>query len=157
YLAWNLANLNRLSDVEVVIVDWDSQIPLHQVLPLTQAAAKITRFIIVPPAVVRSFGFDSTFPSPFITNIGLRPAKGRFIVNVEADTCFAPSALNCLFAILEGKISMGIAPDQAYCVFSRRQVPVARCARKPTVMELDRYLAHARMLIPVDAMTPGVS
>jgi hypothetical protein len=157
YLARNLQRLGRLDDVEVIIVDWDSEVPLHQVMPLTQAAAKITRFIIVPPEVAHSFAFDSTFPSPFVTNIGLRRARGEFIVNIEADTCFVPSSVAALFDILEGRILLGSLVQEAYCVFSRRQVPVSRSLRKPTVEELDQYLSRARVLLPMDPMFPGMS
>jgi hypothetical protein len=155
YLAWNLQELGRLEDVEVVLADWDSAVPMHQALPLTAAAAKITRFVVIPPVVAASFHFDSTFPSPFITNIGLRRATGEYIVNIEADTCFTRSSLATLFQILEGKLPLEVPLDQAYCLFSRRQVPVERSARRPTVKELDLYLARTRCLLPMDPLCKG--
>ncbi|MEJ2038014.1 MAG: hypothetical protein P8X55_03665, partial [Desulfosarcinaceae bacterium] len=48
FIADSLKQIGRMNDVEVVVCDWGSQTPLHQVLPLTPQAAEITRFVIVP-------------------------------------------------------------------------------------------------------------
>ena len=48
FIALQLDLLNRLDDVEVVVVDWGSETPLHDDLQLTGEGEKITRYILVP-------------------------------------------------------------------------------------------------------------
>src|ERR1700730_10004235 len=49
YVARNVEELGRENDVEVLVADWGSEVPLRDVLELSPAAARITSFIVIPP------------------------------------------------------------------------------------------------------------
>ena len=53
YLAQNVQESGREEDVEVVVADWGSEIPLHTVLQLSPVAARMVSFVAVPPALAR--------------------------------------------------------------------------------------------------------
>jgi predicted O-methyltransferase YrrM len=75
---------------------------------------------------------------------------------VDGDTFFTHSSLANFFLILEKKLPIGPPVDQAFCVFSRRQLPVAQTFRKPSVTELDQYLARNRAALKMDPLMAGI-
>jgi hypothetical protein len=52
----------RAQDVEVLVADWGSDVPLRDVLRLTPAAAGLVSFILIPPELARPLQQDSPFP-----------------------------------------------------------------------------------------------
>src|SRR5882672_5606856 len=62
YLAQRMDELGREKDVEIVVADWGSTIPLREVLELSPAAARIVSFLLIPPGIARDLQKDSPFP-----------------------------------------------------------------------------------------------
>ena len=58
FSAIELDKLNKLEDVEVIIVDWGSKVPLHTVLALNEKADSIARFILVSDSVINTIKID---------------------------------------------------------------------------------------------------
>ena len=75
YLALQVASLDRLDGVEVVVTDWGSETPLRQVLALTPDAARITHFLEVPRAIARDKQGDSPFAEVMANNAAIRRAR----------------------------------------------------------------------------------
>jgi hypothetical protein len=61
HAARQAALLGRLHDVEIVVADWGSEVPLRDVVALTEDAARITRFVTVPVALAAAKQRDSPF------------------------------------------------------------------------------------------------
>jgi hypothetical protein len=61
HAARQAALLGRLNDVEIVVADWGSEVPLRDVVALTEDAAQITRFVTVPVALAAAKQRDSPF------------------------------------------------------------------------------------------------
>ena len=53
YLAQKVHELGREEDVEVIVSDWGSEIPLHSVLELDSIAERIVSFVIIPPTLAQ--------------------------------------------------------------------------------------------------------
>ena len=88
FLGDSLAELGALGEVELVVCDWGSEVPLHQVLELSPNGRVITRFVVVPPAFARDIQQDSPFPIPVIQNIAIRRSRGEFIAQTHSDILF---------------------------------------------------------------------
>ena len=96
--------INRLSDIELVVVDWNSEVPLHEVISLSKEAQEITKFIIVPPDIAsrynkRELPFHIVIP----VNAGIRRSNGSYIMCMPADVLVTSIALNNLLILLEEK------------------------------------------------------
>ena len=112
FIASSLLEIGRLDDVEVVVCDWGSQVPLHQVLQLSPAACKITHFVIVPPDMAEKKQKDSIFPIPIVQNVAIRRCRGDYIAQTDSDVIFLPLAMERLLMIIDRCLDIGIAqPD----------------------------------------------
>lgn len=141
YLAHSLAQLGRLSQVEIVVTDWGSDVPMAKTLPLSGAARQITRFIFVSPeAIARAGATSAGVHVTKANNVALRRAKGRYVVSYAADTLITRSCLGSLFSILEGTTPLPVPPDKAFMLLQRYQVPWQFVQREPSIEEWERYL-----------------
>lgn len=159
YIARNLHQLGRLDDVEILVTDWGSRVPMAQTLLLSPEAGQICRFLYVPPAVVRTVqNGEEMFHTSLATNAGLRRGRGEHLIVSAADTLIPEHALESILALLGGKAPAGIAVDRTYFLLRRYHVPWRFVQRHPTLTEWDRYLfLHAGEYGRKDAAVFGVS
>lgn len=154
FIAANLKKINRLNDVEFVITDWCSDIPLRTVLSLNQEAQKITRFIIVSPAAIGKIKTDSDFPASTSFNVAVRRARGRFICLTCTDILWSKNFLISFFDILEGNIKIGGGVKKSLCVFSRKKIPAGTINKKPSVADLEKFIEDQDDNIEVEFLHP---
>ncbi|MCS6850941.1 MAG: glycosyltransferase family 2 protein [Gemmataceae bacterium] len=154
YLARNLDRIGRLGDVEVVVCDWNSDVPLHRELELSPAAAELVRFLVVPPEVARPIQRDSPFPIVLAQNAAIRRSRGTFIGQTDSDVLYTPATLLALLNLLEGRVP-GVPIDRAYWAAPRRQLPYRQVQRRPSLRELDAYLLSSGSLLPQDQVGAG--
>ncbi|MEQ1898881.1 MAG: hypothetical protein ABL971_16025 [Vicinamibacterales bacterium] len=102
YVAKNIEALGRDADVEILVTDWGSEVPLREVLTLTSAAQRLTSFIIVPPTTASELQGDSPFPEVLALNAAARRATGRYIGRIDQDTLVGRRFLTTFFEILDG-------------------------------------------------------
>lgn len=155
-IADSLTRIGRLADVEVVVCDWGSQVPLHRVMSLSPAAAGITRFVVVPPALAQSLQKDSPFPIPIVQNVAIQRSCGRFIAQTDSDVIFPAATVERLLMVLDGGLSVGIEPDKALLVASRRHIPFELALCQPSLAELERYLSRYGAMLPVETLIAGI-
>ena len=87
----NLALLNAkdasfLDKLEIVVSDWGSEIPLHEVLNLVPEAKDRVKFVHVPPNIAKVEQKDSKFPEVIALNAAARSASGEYIGRIDNDT-----------------------------------------------------------------------
>lgn len=145
YIARNLHRLGRLDDVEILVTDWGSRVPMAQTLLLSPEAGEICRFLYIPPAVVRiAQNGEETFHTSLATNAGVRRGRGEYLMIFGADTLIPEHALESILALLGGRAPAGVVVDRTYFLLSRYHVPWQFIQRQPTLNEWDRYLVlHA--------------
>ena len=78
--------LGREEDVEIIVSDWGSEIPLRDVIALTPEAARVVRFLTIPPEIARIEQQDSPFPEVLALNAAARRATGEYIGRIDQDT-----------------------------------------------------------------------
>ncbi len=139
YLAYNLNKLGRLDDVEVVITDWGSDIPLSKVLSLTEEAAKICRFVYVPQALAKDIKPDGFDPSTS-ANVSLRRSRGEYLMIFTSDLLAPSYSLNTLLLLLEGKLGIPFDVRNMFYFVSRYQIPWEIVQREPNLEEWNQYL-----------------
>jgi hypothetical protein len=155
FLGENLAAIGRLHDVEVLICDWNSPSPVHEILALRTAIASITSYIIVPSGIAVPLQKDSSFPIPIVQNIAIRRARGTFIGQTDSDILYTKDALRHLFEVLDGKSEIDVAPAKSLLVASRRQVPWELASAAPTVEEIALHLNRSSNDVPLEKLIPG--
>ncbi len=143
FLAQNLKTLGRLDDVEVVLVDWNSAgETLADVLKVSPEAASILRFVIVPPAVAYARNPLASFFTTCAVNVGVRRAKGEFIMLADSDSMMPLPALESLLDILSGKLPTAQPCNELIFPIPRHQIPGGIGARKPSVEQWSKILVR---------------
>lgn len=155
YLAQSLERLGRLAQVEVVISDWGSEVPLHAVLSLNRSAQRLVRFILVPPETARRAQGDSEFPIVLAQNAAVRRSRGEYIAQTDSDIIFPSRILGGLFSLLEGRRLIDIPVDRALLVSRRRQIPWKFANGCPSLRDLEWLTDRVGKLLPLDPMFPA--
>lgn len=154
FLAKGLANLGRTQDVEVIVADWNSDVPLHKDLVLLPPARDLIRFLVIPPALARQRQGDADFGYSIALNAALRRCQGEFAAELSADVLLTGPSLESLLSVLGG-VHPGIPVREALLPILRRQLHMCQAKRRPSLRELDEYLMRNMTLLPVDAMGCG--
>jgi glycosyltransferase involved in cell wall biosynthesis len=160
YLAANLKRLGRLEDVEVVVTDWGSEVPLHSVLSLNWSARRIVRFILVPPPLAQELQGDSEFPIVLAQNAAVRRSRGGYISQVDSDILFTPEFLAKLFEILDGHQSVGEPLERALLFCGRQEISWWVASRNPDISEIEFVIQKLARFLPESAWVyvndPGI-
>ena len=157
YLAYSLATIGRLNDVEVLVGDWGSEKPIHEVIALSEEARSLCSFVVVPPEFAKVAQKDSPFPIPIIQNIALRRATGTYLAQTDSDIVYPELTLSRLLSILDGSLSCGVDTKKALMVCSRRNIPYEMSESRANIFEVQKYVSRYGTMLGYDKLIPGFS
>lgn len=140
HLAENLRKEDRQRDVEVVYVDWGSDVPVAEAVKLTPDAARIVRFVEVGREVVAGLGEPGSFYATLAVNVGVRRALGAYVMLADSDGLMRRSALSSLLKLLDGSLDPGFDPTRCILPIRRIQIPYDIVRRKPSLRRWDELL-----------------
>jgi hypothetical protein len=141
--------LGRLDDVEVIVADWGSAVPLRTAIALEPPAAAIVSFLTIPRDVARARQGDSAFPEVIALNAAARRARGRFIGRIDQDTIVGDRFLRWFFDT--GAVETPPAEAAAGPVWfaNRRDIPYRFAARGPARRHVDRFVRVFGRRLPI--------
>jgi len=140
YAADQIEALGRTDDVEILVTDWGSDVPLREVLELTTAAARMVSFILVPPQIARPLQKDSPFPEVLALNAAVRRASGAYIGRIDQDTLVGRHFLDVFLGFADGSQTIDV-PDEPVMFFANvRLVPYRFAVRCPPLRMVERYI-----------------
>ena len=124
FLAYSAEKAGVLDKIEVLLTDWNSDTPLAEAVTFSPAAAKMIKFIEVPPAVAKKHNYGNT---PFHTtkgvNVGLRRASGRYVGMMPGDILISEFTLERLIKLLTGKLNVSFDPAASLLGVPRKFIP----------------------------------
>ena len=140
YLAARVAEVGRSNEVEVLVADWGSDVPLGQVVTLTPTAARLVSFVHVPPSVAEPLQGESPFPEVLALNVALRRARGRYIGRIDQDTLVGARFLRTFFGWQAGT-RPDLDWDAASLLYAnRRSIPYRFSVRCPSLGSVERLV-----------------
>ena len=150
--AGQLERLGRLEQVEIVVTDWGSAVPLSEQIVLGQQAQRIVRFIRVPPETVLETqnGVDYYHTSRAV-NVGLRRARGKFTFLTNGDQFFSVYGLEQLLRLLDGETSHLLDISRRLLVVPRVQIPWQVVARMPTTQGWTEFIERGEYALDQDS------
>ncbi len=150
YTAQEMDRAGHADDVEILIVDWGSYIPLHAVLNLSNVARRIVRFILVPSPIAERCNQDSDLAISIAINAGIRRAAGEFIAITSGDIIQTGNFVqNFLDSITESRQS-----DKALYFVRLRHIPVRYIEEEPDLRELEHYVLTTGHNLPLQPFDP---
>lgn len=135
-----LQRVGLLRDVEFVVVDWGSTVPLTEVLALDESAASCTTFLELSPHEVGQFSGPSGIHVSRAANVGIRRANGRFVGMQGADLLMSSASWQSLLSVLEDHQHTLLDLSKACLLVPRRQIPWSFVARQPSLEVWERKL-----------------
>jgi hypothetical protein len=154
YVAQKVRVLGREEDVEVIVADWGSEIPLCNVLQLNAPAAKIVSFLCISPEIARVLQQDSPFPEVLALNAAARRAKGQYIGRIDQDTLVGRRFLSTFFELHEERGVLDVPLDSALLFANRRSIPYRFAVRCPSFWAVDRFVLLFGRLLRVETIPP---
>jgi len=156
YLCRNAKKIGRLKDIEVIIVDWNSEIPLAQEICIAKEINEVCKFIYVPPEIASKYNPNNRqFNSSIAPNVGIRRAEGEFILVMSADILFSVTSLNNLFFLLDKKNDTVFDINKTMMTIGRKLIPWQIVEKKPSLYEWNRYLQLHNKYLNYRKDTPG--
>ncbi len=140
YVADRVHELVREEEVEILVADWGSDIPLRDVLKLSTAAARMVSFILVPPELARILQKDSPFPEVLALNAAARRVNGEYIGRIDQDTLVGIRFLKYFFELYEDRQRLEIPLASALLFANQRMVPFRFTVRTPPLWVMEKYI-----------------
>ena len=150
YVADQVEVLGRGKDVEVLIADWGSEIPLREVLRLSPAAGRIASFILIPPEIARPLQKDSPFPEVLALNAAARRARGAYIGRIDQDTLVGRRFLEVFFDVYEGRQKIEVPLERALLFSNVRLVPYRFAVRCPPIWAVEQFIERFGGMLRVE-------
>jgi hypothetical protein len=158
YLCRNVRKIGRLKDIEVIIVDWNSEIPLAQEICIAKEINEACKFVYVPPVIASEYNPNNgPFNNSVALNVGIARADGEFILLMPADILFSVTSLNNLFLLLDKKSNTIFDLNKTMMDIGRKLIPWQIVKKKPCLFEWDRYLQLHNRYLNYSNSFPGLS
>lgn len=140
------------NDVEIVIVDWGSEIPLHTVVP---SDGNLMRYVIVPSSIAQFYNQDSTFSGVAAINVGAKRSYGEYIAQTGADVIHSADFFKRLIPLLKnsGKY-MNQNLSRCFCAIPLKHVPIKFLQSSPSIKDIDGYLHNYGQELPFQEIMP---
>jgi hypothetical protein len=149
YVSDQARKLGRTKQVEVLVADWGSEVPLRDAVRLTPAAAEIVSFLWISPDIARDLQKDSSFPEVLALNAVARRASGEYIGRIDQDTLVGNRFLEVFFDHYEGRRQFDTPLCQALLYSNRREIPYRFAVKCPPYHLVERYIKKLGDRLPV--------
>ncbi len=157
YIPQGAKKLKRLQDIEIVVTDWNSDVPLAEDLPLSKESAEICRFVCVLPEIAKLVQQpEQSFYITCAVNTSLRRATGKFIFLTNADLLIPYYSLRLLLDLAHGKLELPLPLEQIVFFAGRQHIPWQMTQSQPTLEGWDNYLTLNGALLPLEQGHAGL-
>jgi hypothetical protein len=150
YLARSAEDVGCQNRLEVVVADWGSDIPLRAAVVLSTEAARLTRFLEIPPSVAEDARGDSPFPEVLALNCALRRCRGRFVARIDQDTLISRRFFQAFLRLLDAQALLKFSMDRSFLFMLRRSIPYGIAARCPALSELSDIIDTFGRFMPTE-------
>jgi hypothetical protein len=129
----NLKKFN-ITDVEILVTDWGSEIPLHTILDITNF--NFTKFIHIPPHLAHQYSPDSNFSFAQSLNAGYIRSQGKYIFFIDGDSYIPDKS----FINLYNLIKSFNPTDNIFYWASRYHLPYEIHSSVSSIEELNTFI-----------------
>jgi hypothetical protein len=119
----NAKDANFLDKFEIVVSDWGSEIPLHEVLNLVPDAKDRVKFVHVPSDIAKVEQKDSKFPEVIALNAAARRANGEYIGRIDNDTVIGADFFRKFEQFYKNNPSKELDLADSFLFVERKSVP----------------------------------
>lgn len=148
YIAAQAFEIGRLNEVEIIVADWGSAATLREAAKLSSEAARIVRYLNIPPSLAKEKQRDSPFAEVFAINSAVRRSRGEYIGRIDQDTLVGGRFLRWFFDAVESPITP-FEINKTAMISNRRRVPYDFAVRCPPFPIARKYVDLFRTVLPL--------
>lgn len=137
-------------DVELLLTDWGSEIPLVNELQLSDSCWRRLRVFYVPPAIANQVG--SPYSSSHAANVAARRALGEYLMVADADTYWQTQTMQRLLAYLEAGQIGPLSLAECFFWASRKHIPKSSQEGDPSLDALDAFITANECSLQLDPL-----
>jgi hypothetical protein len=136
----NAKDANFLDELEIIVSDWGSEIPLSDVLCLVREGQEKVKFVHTPPAIAKIKQKDSKFPEVIALNAAARRASGEYIGRIDNDTIVGREFFENFNNLLAKTDSLWFDPSDAFMFIERRSIPYRFSSKSYPISYVSQYI-----------------
>jgi len=141
----NLALLNAkeiglLDEIEIIVSDWGSEIPLSSVLSLVREAEGRVKFVHVPAKIAEKEQKDSKFPEVIALNAAARRASGEYIGRIDNDTVVGKSFFQKFHDLAKREPNDELNLKDSFFFIERKSVPFRISRLSLPLSQIKRFI-----------------
>jgi len=147
-----------LSDlVEILLVDWNSKIPLKNDLALSDKAKKNCSIITIPEEIAnKKMRSDQIFNIPCAANVGLRRSNAKYACIFSADMIMSKFSFLNLINLLDGKTLVPFQLDKTIFLIPTKRYNQNKKKISASSMEFDQVIClSSSQLVEAGLKWPG--
>ena len=150
FMAENVAELGKGNELEIIVVDWGSDIPLEREIVLKDYSRKITRFITVPIALIEEKLGSNIFADNIAINTAIRRSKGMFVGYCGNDVLWTTDLFRTLFTLLETTENTDSKSRGNLIVIPRKHIPSEIVNQNLSIEKLKDFILNYDDFLPVE-------
>lgn len=154
----NLAILNAkkaelLDQVEIIVSDWGSEIPLRDVLQLVPEAEGRVKFVHTPNDVAIIEQKDSKFPEVIALNAAARRSSGEYIGRIDNDTVVGEEFFRKFAILHKNNPTDALDIKDSFLFVERRSVPFRISRLSLNLNQIDSFIRFFKSHFRVEYAT----
>jgi hypothetical protein len=136
----NAKEANFLEQLEIIVSDWGSDVPLSEVIALVPEAEGRVKFVYIPPDISRKEQKDSKFPEVIALNAAARRATGDYIGRIDNDTIVGKEFYSNFKNCIDNKQNLWFEPEDVFMFVERRSIPYRISQKSFPLFYIENYL-----------------
>ena len=137
-----------IDEIEIIVSDWGSEVPLRKVLSLIPKAEKKVKFLEVPSDIAKIEQKDSKFPEVLALNAAARRSKGKYIGRIDNDTVIGKDFFIKFREMLEGDNHK--LAENSFLFAERKMVPFRISKLSWSLNNISNYLKQFSNYLKVE-------
>lgn len=147
YLVEKIILEKRENEVEIIVADWGSKVPIAEVLKLSPMSAQLTGFVHIPETLAAQLQQDSPFAEVYALNAAARASNGLYIGRIDQDTLVTENFINKFFRAYYKTENFGFDLSHSYMFAARKQLPFTYIKSEPDIAHIDHIIRRFRKWI----------
>jgi hypothetical protein len=154
----NLAILNAkkaelLDQVEIIVSDWGSEIPLRDVLQLVPESEGRVKFVHTPNDIAVIEQKDSKFPEVIALNAAARRSNGEYIGRIDNDTIVGEEFFRKFATLHKNNPTDALDLKDSFLFVERRSVPFRISRLSLNLNQIDSFIRFFKSHFRVESAT----
>ena len=149
----NAQRANFLEDLEIIVSDWGSEIPLRDVLQLVPEAVGRVKFIHTPNDIAIIEQKDSKFPEVIALNAAAKRANGEYIGRIDNDTVVGEDFFRKFSKVHKNNPTDELDLKDSFLFVERKSVPYRISRLSLPLSKINWFITSFRRFFKIESAT----